>query len=120
MSILGFNKVNRSFYRCRHLSGPDFSEAILKDIGISIDVNSAQLDYLPLEGPFITISNHHFGGADGLMLSAIVGAIRPDLKPVSYTHLDVYKRQMFLFFTANAIYGLIQWNRLEKSESNRK
>ena len=27
---------------------------------------------------------------------------------------------MFLFFTANAIYGLIQWNRLEKSESNRK
>ena len=34
----------------------------------------------PFEGPFITISNHHFGGADGLMLSAIVGAIRPDLK----------------------------------------
>jgi nicotinamide mononucleotide transporter len=27
---------------------------------------------------------------------------------------------MFLFFTANAIYGLIQWNRLEKSENNRK
>lgn len=80
MSILGFNKVNRSFYRCRHLSGPEFSEAILNDIGISSDVNSAQLDYLPLEGPFITISNHHFGGADGLMLSSIVGAIRPDLK----------------------------------------
>jgi len=27
---------------------------------------------------------------------------------------------MFLFFTANAIYGLIQWNRLEKSENSRK
>ena len=27
---------------------------------------------------------------------------------------------MFLFFTANAIYGLIQWSRLEKSENNRK
>lgn len=80
MSVLGFNKVNRSFYRCRHLSGPDFSEAILKDIGISCDVNTPQLEYLPLEGPFITISNHHFGGADGLMLSSIVGAIRPDLK----------------------------------------
>ena len=48
MSILGFNKVNRSFTVAGTSSGPDFPEAILKDIGISIDVNSAQLDYLPL------------------------------------------------------------------------
>ena len=42
-------------------------------------VNDIQSRYAA-EGGFITISNHHFGSIDGLILTAVVGARRPDYK----------------------------------------
>ncbi len=83
MHFLGFNKVNKCYDRCHHATGPDFSDLTLRDIKVSYSLKPQQLDYIPQEGPFITISNHPFGGVDGLMLSAIVGTMRPDLKILS-------------------------------------
>lgn len=78
--VLELEKVNAAHARHCELKGSEFSKAILEDIGIPYEFDEKQLDYIPAEGGFITVSNHHFGGADGLLLSAIVGARRPDFK----------------------------------------
>jgi len=80
MKLLELDKVNAGHRKYAHIKGHDFSQATLKDLDIKYDIKVEQLDYIPAEGPFITISNHHFGSVDGLLLSTIVGHSRPDFK----------------------------------------
>ncbi len=80
MSILGLNRANRCFARNSAYEGPEFSRHVLEDLGISCDLIARQLDNIPSQGAFITISNHAFGGADGLLLSSLIGSRRPDYK----------------------------------------
>lgn len=80
MALFGFNKVNKSNDRCKQYQGADFSAHILKDAGIHVDLNPAQYNYIPQDGPFITVSNHPIGSADGMILSAVIGTMRTDFK----------------------------------------
>ena len=80
MWLFGFNKVNKANDRCKQYQGADFSAAILKDAGVGIDLIPAQFNYIPQDGPFITVSNHPIGSADGMMLSAVIGTMRTDYK----------------------------------------
>lgn len=80
MSALSVDKVNDLYDRHSHLEGPDFARAALKDLGISYEiVNMEVLDLLP-QGPFITISNHPYGGIDGVILVDLFGHLCPDYK----------------------------------------
>ena len=59
--------------------GPDFARNVLTQTGASYEV--AGLDVLEgLEPPFITISNHPYGGLDGIILVDLIGHIFPDYK----------------------------------------
>lgn len=80
MRVLCIDKVNDLYDRNSFIKGPDFAEAILKDIGVQYEVlNPEVLKTLP-DGPFITISNHPYGHLDGVMLVDLFGHIRPDFK----------------------------------------
>lgn len=79
MRLLEFNKVNRTYNKYREFEGPEFSQKILEDLEITYDIPEGELDNFP-NGPFITVSNHCFGGVDGLLISSIVGSRRPDFK----------------------------------------
>lgn len=78
--ILGIGKLNRVYPEVAGLSGPSFSEGVLDKLGISYDCPPEQLRHIPAEGGFFTVSNHPFGGADGLILNAVVGSRRKDFK----------------------------------------
>lgn len=80
IKLLEMDKVNRTQAKYAHLDGPDFSDAILQEAGITYDVPAEQLENIPLEGGFITVSNHHFGAADGLILGSTVGRRRSDYR----------------------------------------
>lgn len=80
MRLLEIDKVNQAQAKCATLEGPEFSAGILRVAGISYEIPEGQLENIPLEGGFITVSNHHFGGADGLILSAVVGQRRADYR----------------------------------------
>ena len=80
MCIFGFNKVNKANDRCKQYQGPEFSAHILKDIGIHYDLKPQQYNHIPQDGPFIVIANHPIGSADGMLLSAVIGTMRTDLK----------------------------------------
>ena len=79
MRLLEFNKVNRTYNKYKDFEGPEFSQKILDELEITYDIPEGELDNFP-KGPFITVSNHCFGGVDGLLISSIVGSRRPDFK----------------------------------------
>ena len=80
MHILSIDRLNDLYDRNRSLSGPDFADAILKDIGVHYEIiHEERLKKLP-HGAFIVISNHPYGSIDGVMLVDIFGHIRPDFK----------------------------------------
>lgn len=80
MRLLDVDKVNALYDRNAGCTGPDFANAVLKDIGVEYEVlNADVLERLP-DGPFITISNHPYGHIDGIMLVDLFGHLRPDFK----------------------------------------
>lgn len=80
MKALHLDKVNYIHNKYRKYKGPDFAEKVLREVGVKYDIDLSQLDHIPQEGAFITISNHNYGSIDGMMLAAVIGHIRPDFK----------------------------------------
>ena len=77
---LEIDKLNEMQSRLYELSGPEFAERVLEECGVKYEFDPAQLERIPLEGGFITVSNHPVGSLDGLILAAVIGARRPDFK----------------------------------------
>ena len=77
---LELEKVNRVHEKYHESVGPEFSAHVLEEVGIRYEVPPGQLEYIPREGGFITVSNHHYGSLDGMILSTLVGSRRPDYK----------------------------------------
>lgn len=82
MRILGVNSINQINSDLCHLQGPDYASAALRHPLVDVEYRIHGKENLELmrEGQFLTVSNHPFGGIDGLILVDIVGHIRPDYK----------------------------------------
>ena len=80
IKVLEIDKVNRTQAQYAQFMGPDFAAGILKEVGVTYDIPEGQVDNIPAEGGFITVSNHHFGSIDGLILSDVVCRRRKDYK----------------------------------------
>ncbi len=78
--VLGMGKANRIHASKARPDGPAFSEGVLEDLGVTYEIPEEQLAHIPAEGGFITVSNHHFGAVDGMILNSVVGSRRPDYK----------------------------------------
>lgn len=60
--------------------GPGFVRGMLEELDIKLKIDNEEvLDNLP-EGAFITVSNHHFGALDGIILIDIVAQRRPKFR----------------------------------------
>ena len=79
------------YNKCEDQLGVDFAEKVLREQGCDYEIgNAAALDHLP-EGPFLTISNHPYGGVDGMILVDLFAHRRDDYKVMvnkllSYLH----------------------------------
>jgi putative hemolysin len=102
----------------------EFAEAIIKNLNIKLKVNF--LSEIPKEGPVVFISNHPFGAIDGIILAAVLGKARPDLKIMVTRALGVIEPldDLFLYVdnwtTGNAknitaLKNTIKWLRAENS-----
>jgi len=80
MNLMKLNKINKLYSDAYNENPEKFLETLIKKLKVVIDVNSEELKRIPLEGPFITVSNHPFGGLDGIILIMIISKIRPDYK----------------------------------------
>lgn len=85
MRLLSVDRLNALYDRNAHLRGADFARSILDDLGIDYDVFAesdevnTQLDTLN-GSPFITVSNHPYGGIDGVILADFFGHRFPDYR----------------------------------------
>ena len=99
--VLEVDKVNYYHARNDDVMGPDFARGILEDIGISYHIPEGQLDRIPAEGGFITVSNHHFGSVDGLIMSDSVGRRRSDFKMLTTFMLSLIPNLTTSFLPVN-------------------
>jgi len=80
MELMKINEVNNKYESISHLSGLEFIDQILEHLGVIIDFNESELDYIPTDGAFIALANHPYGGIDGLILLKLLCRKRPDAK----------------------------------------
>lgn len=79
LRIDGVNKLHRD--NC-HTPGVEFTDGLLRDLDINVEVEGRDvLDNLP-QGAFITVSNHPFGALDGIILINLIGHKRPQFKVI--------------------------------------
>ncbi len=91
MRLLAMDRVNKLYLRSYGHNGSDFAASLLSDLGVSYQIgNVERLKELP-EGSFITISNHPYGGLDGIMLIDLMAGIRPDYKVMVNEILSLIK-----------------------------
>lgn len=80
MYVLKLNKLNKLYSQSFDEKGIDFIDSILDNIGVKFEFDQEELNRIPKTGPFISISNHPFGGIDGLILIKLLCLTRPDFK----------------------------------------
>lgn len=78
--LLELKRVNYIQNKHKNSIGPDFSDRVLEEVGATWEFVPEELERIPMEGGFITVSNHHYGSIDGMILSSMVGHRRPDFK----------------------------------------
>ena len=101
MHILKINKINNYFSRVSQYRGRVFIEAALQELQITSDILPEELQHIPKEGPFITVSNHPFGILDGLLLINTVASVRPDFKVLANFLLSLIPNVSEFFLTVN-------------------
>ena len=80
MKVLEIDKVNTTQAKFAQDNAPDFSKHVLEEIGVQYEIPEGEMDRIPAEGGFITVSNHHFGSIDGLILCDTILRKRADYK----------------------------------------
>jgi len=56
-----------------------FIERVLDKLHVDIEVTEEELRHIPEKGPVIVVSNHPFGGLDGIILIRMLTAVRSDV-----------------------------------------
>lgn len=80
MKALCILRINELYDIHKALKGPDFTNAVLKDLGVKYVIKNHEVVNSLNNKAFITISNHPYGGIDGLILIDFLGRFRSDYK----------------------------------------
>jgi putative hemolysin len=91
MTVLRINRINKLYEEVSHYKGIEFVDALIEKLQLDYEVSEDEVKKIPTEGPFITVSNHPFGGIDGMLLVKILASVRPDIKVLSNFLLNKIK-----------------------------
>jgi len=83
LKTLRISKLNRIYERHKDKQDLVFLDALLEDFQIHFDIPQEDLDRIPKDGAFITVSNHPLGGIDGILLLKLLLERRPDYKIIA-------------------------------------
>jgi len=102
--------------------GRSFVERALAEMRIGYAVTDEDRARIPRQGPVVVVANHPFGAAEGLVLHAILTAIRPDVRIManhilgrinemrdSFILVDPYERQDARRANVRPIRQCIEW-----------
>lgn len=80
LKILKISRLNSIYEKNKNKKDIVFLNAILKDVQIEFEIPKEDLERIPKNGAFITVSNHPLGGIDGILLLKLLVEKRPDFK----------------------------------------
>jgi len=80
MQFAGLHDLNKLYAYLYHYKGVEFTRAYFRHRNIRLEVDEGELNRIPKNGAFITVSNHPYGGIDGLALIELIARKRPDYK----------------------------------------
>ncbi len=80
MLLLRINRINKLYSEFQDAEGLEFIDRLIAELKISYEVREEEINRIPKTGPFITISNHPYGGIDGMLLIKILNSVRGDYK----------------------------------------
>ncbi len=87
MLLLRFDKLNRVYNQIGDKKGLAFVDELLNILEINfLYDNEELLKRVPKTGSVVVVSNHPFGGLEGILLIKMLSQVRPDVKIMS-THL---------------------------------
>lgn len=103
MKFLALDKVNALHANHADTPGPQFVRGLLEELDIKLRIDNGQvLDNLP-QGAFITVSNHHFGALDGIILIDMIASRRPRYKVMVNMFLNYIKAMRPNFIAVDAM-----------------
>ena len=83
MHLLQFNQINKLYDNICDKKGIESIDGILKYLNVTLEFDEKDLKKLPANGSFITVSNHPYGGIDGILLIKLLSLVRPDHKVIA-------------------------------------
>ncbi|MCF8363142.1 MAG: lysophospholipid acyltransferase family protein [Prolixibacteraceae bacterium] len=102
MHLMRLRKVNKLYTELSKEEGIGFIDKLIESLDIKYEFDESQLKKIPEKGPFIVVSNHPYGGLDGILLIKIISAVRPDFKILANSFLQKIEPLSGYFLTANA------------------
>src|SRR4051812_1418388 len=82
--LLGVDRLNAMYARCAGVGAgggaPAFLRRVLEDLDVRFRLPADDLARIPKTGPLVVVANHPFGALDGIVLAAVLSAVRPDVK----------------------------------------
>lgn len=101
MQIFKLNRINKIYSHNFDKKGIQFVNSVLEQLHLKYYYLEEELNRIPKSGSFITISNHPYGGIEGLILLKLVTQIRPDYKLMANFLLQKVKPIEELFLPVN-------------------
>ena len=107
--VMGLGEINRLFDGAADYQGREFADHLIENMDITIDVSPEQLENIPKEGGFVVVSNHPFGGIEGVMLYSVIAKVRPDFKLMANFILSHIPNLKEAFFAVNPFEKNPEW-----------
>ncbi len=83
-ALLAVNSLNDVYRDIQSHPSPDnFFLRALRSLKIDYEVADEDLARIPRTGPVIAVSNHPYGGLDGIVLGALLCSVRPDVRLIA-------------------------------------
>ena len=102
---VGLHKLDKIIFDGRKCQEDDGSRFFADDILLGMNVRTLVSDEdrlrIPKEGPVIVVSNHPFGGIEGVVMLSIINSVRPDMKAMANYMLQLIPEMRDLFIPVN-------------------
>jgi putative hemolysin len=82
--LLGLRLMDRIYARVYRMPHDiPFCDRALQALGVRAGFTDEDLARVPKEGPVVVVSNHPFGGVEGIILLSVLRRVRPDVKAMA-------------------------------------
>lgn len=82
--LLELKELNETYYRIqRDTHTLNFFESCLRSMRIAYSISDEDLEKIPRSGPVVVVSNHPYGGLDGIVLGAMLSSLRDDVRLIA-------------------------------------